>query len=175
MPVHAAIAHLAVIIAPLTAFVALAYALRPAARRGMRWPLVIGSALSIAAIVWTAEVGGDLLTALKAGAASRGTTLPAEVTTHAHGSDVLFLAVLALGSPSWLWSGGCSDRVARPPSPPPWLGSCSRSRPSRLWPPRPSSFSRRSAPSGSCIPIGSDKHVRTHSRRVLLREHPRRG
>ena len=97
MPAHAAIAHLAVIIAPLTAFVALAYALRPASRRGMRWPLVVGSVLSIAAIVWTSEVGGDLLAALKAGAASRGATLPAEVTTHAHGSDALFLAVVALG------------------------------------------------------------------------------
>jgi hypothetical protein len=97
MPVHAAIAHLAVIIAPLTAFVALAYALLPASRRGMRWPLVVGAMLSIAAVVWTSEVGGDLLTAMKAGAAARGTTLPAEVTTHAHGSDVLFLGVVALG------------------------------------------------------------------------------
>jgi hypothetical protein len=96
MPLHAAVAHLAVIIAPITAFVALAYALRPVSRRGMRWPLVVGSVASVASAVWAGLAGDSLYEALKHGAAAQGVTLPATVLAHAHGSDVLTLAVVAL-------------------------------------------------------------------------------
>jgi hypothetical protein len=96
MPLHAAVAHLAVIIAPLTAFVALAYALRPVSRRGMRWPLVVGSVGSVACTVWAGLAGDSLYEALKHGAAAQGVTLPSAVLAHAHGSDALTLAVVAL-------------------------------------------------------------------------------
>lgn len=96
MPVHAAVAHLAVIIAPLTAFVALAYALRPASRRGMRWPLVVGSVASVATALWAGAAGDSLYEALKHGAAAQGVTLPTTVLAHAHGSDLLTVAVVAL-------------------------------------------------------------------------------
>jgi hypothetical protein len=96
MPLHAAVAHLAVVIAPLTAFVALAYALRPASRRGMRWPLVVGSVASSVAALWAGVAGNSLYEALKLGAAAQGVTLPSAVLAHAHGSDLLTLAVVAL-------------------------------------------------------------------------------
>ena len=96
MPPHAAVAHLAVILAPLTAFVALAYALRPASRRGMRWPLVLGSVLSTGVVIWAALEGDTLIKALIAGAKAKGTTLPATVAAHAHGSDLLTLSVVGL-------------------------------------------------------------------------------
>ena len=41
MPLHVVIAHIAVIVAPLTALVALVYAVRPKARRALRWPLFL--------------------------------------------------------------------------------------------------------------------------------------
>lgn len=96
MPAHAAIAHLAVIVAPMTALIALVYALRPASRRGMRWPLIIGSLASVIAAFWAGAVGATLYDALASGASAQGATLPAAVLTHAHGSDTLTLAVVAL-------------------------------------------------------------------------------
>jgi hypothetical protein len=96
MPLHVVIAHLAVIVAPLTALVALTYAVRPPARRGMRWPLVLGAAVSITLTIWAADAGDTLWKSLKTAAEGRGTTLPPTVWAHAHGSDLFTVAVVAL-------------------------------------------------------------------------------
>lgn len=117
MPLHAAVAHLAVILAPLTAFVALAYALRPSSRAGMRWPLVVGSVLTAGVAVWAAMAGDDLYHALKTNVEAHGTTLPASVLTHAHGSDLLTglaaaLAVVALALVWWLLRPGRPSSLA---------------------------------------------------------------
>lgn len=60
IPLHPLVVHAAVVLAPLAAVVALAYAVRP----GWRWVLrhvVVGSALAAAASVWLAATTGDAL------------------------------------------------------------------------------------------------------------------
>jgi hypothetical protein len=96
MPLHVVIAHVAVIVVPLTALVALVYAVRPVARRVMRWPLVLGAAASATLTVLAADAGDALWKSLRTAADGRGTTLPPTVWAHAHGSDVFTVAVVAL-------------------------------------------------------------------------------
>lgn len=96
MPFHVVIAHIAVIVAPLTALIALVYAVRPAVRRGMRWPLVVGAAASVTLTVMAADAGETLWKSLKSAAEARSLTLPVTVWAHAHGSDVFTLSVVAL-------------------------------------------------------------------------------
>ena len=93
MPIHAAVGHLVVVLAPLTAVMAFGYAAVPGLRRGLRWPLIGGSASSLGLAVWAGEVGGDLLTELEAAA---GGSLPAQVGHHAKGSDALGVALAVL-------------------------------------------------------------------------------
>jgi hypothetical protein len=116
MPFHVVVAHLAVIVVPLTALVALAYAVRPAARRGMRWPLVVGGAASITLTIWAADAGDTLWKSLKAAAEARATALPPTVWAHAHGSDVftvsvVALAILVVGFVWWLLRPGRTQTV----------------------------------------------------------------
>ena len=93
MPVHAVVGHLVVILAPITALLAIVYAISSRSRSGLRWPLLIGAVLTAGLVVWAGEVGGDLLTRVTAQGA------PTEVTAaaaHAKGSDSLSVAVFAL-------------------------------------------------------------------------------
>lgn len=91
MPAHVVVGHLAVIVAPVAVLLALLYAVRPGARRSLRWPLVGATAATLGLVVWAGEVGGQLLDALEAGG-----TLPASVDQHAHGSDAMAVAAFVL-------------------------------------------------------------------------------
>jgi hypothetical protein len=93
MPIHVVAVHLVVVLAPLTAVLALVYAAWARSRRGLRWPLVITSSATAVLVAWAGEVGGPLLASVKAHGS------PAEIaaaTTHAKGSDRLALAAFAL-------------------------------------------------------------------------------
>lgn len=96
MPTHVLIAHLAVIVAPVAALIALVYAVRPSSRRGMRWPLVVSGVAAVAISFWASTQGSALYQELTARAAANGTELPAAVFAHGHGSDVLLVATFAL-------------------------------------------------------------------------------
>jgi hypothetical protein len=93
MPIHAVVGHLVVILAPITALLALVYAGRHRARPALRWPLVAGSVLTAALVVWAGEVGGTLLDRVK----EHGTVAEtAAATAHAKDSDTLALTVFVL-------------------------------------------------------------------------------
>lgn len=115
MPVHAIAGHLVVVVAPLAAIVALWYAARPASRRGLRWPLVASSTLTLGLVVWAAEAAKPLLASVKA----RGTA--GEVvaaTAHSKGTDSLALssAALFLTALVALWLLRRPDRTDGPAS-----------------------------------------------------------
>lgn len=97
MPVHAVAGHLVVVAAPVTAILALVYALGPPTRRALRWPLVLTGAVTAGLAVWAGEAGGDLLEQLRAAALAQGERLPAAVQHHAKGSDALTVAIVVLG------------------------------------------------------------------------------
>ena len=96
MPTHVLVAHLAVIVAPVAALIALVYAGRPASRRGMRWPLAVTGVAAVATSLWASTQGSALYQELTARAAANGAELPAAVFAHGHGSDVLLVATCAL-------------------------------------------------------------------------------
>jgi hypothetical protein len=86
MPIHAVVGHLVVILAPITALLALVYA-------GRHRALVAGSVLTAALVVWAGEVGGTLLDRVK----EHGTVAEtAAATAHAKDSDTLALTVFVL-------------------------------------------------------------------------------
>lgn len=97
MPPHAIAGHLTVIVAPLTAILALVYALRPSARAALRWPLVGVGTLTAGLAVWAEQVGVRLWEQLKEAARAGGQQLPAAVQQHAKGSDALAVAIFVLG------------------------------------------------------------------------------
>ncbi|WP_273651697.1 hypothetical protein [Cellulomonas fimi] len=97
MPAHAVAGHLVVIVAPLTALLALVYAAAPRTRTALRVPLVAVGAVTFALALWAGAAGGDLLDQLESAAAATGQPLPAEVRAHAKGSDALTVAVVVLG------------------------------------------------------------------------------
>jgi hypothetical protein len=115
MPVHAIAGHLVVVVAPLAAVVAIWYAVQPASRRALRWPLVASSTSAIALALWAGEAAKPLLTSVK----THGTA--AEVvaaTAHAKGADALALSLAGLVSAALvaLWLLRRPGRVAGPVS-----------------------------------------------------------
>jgi hypothetical protein len=96
MPVHVVAGHLVIIAAPISVLLALVYALRPASRAGMRWPLLVSTALSFALAVWAAIVGSDLYDQMKQTAAD-----PAQIAqayAHAEAGDLLTVSTLVLAA-----------------------------------------------------------------------------
>lgn len=93
MPIHAVIGHLAIILAPMAAVVALVYSVARRSRRGMRWPLVTTAGVTMALVVW-AEAAGDSLIAQVKAHGSPGEL--ADAMAHAKGSDDLATASFAL-------------------------------------------------------------------------------
>lgn len=93
MPVHAIAAHLVIVLAPMTAVLALVYASAPTARRRLRLPLVVATLVSAGLVTWAGEAGGTLLERVEAeGSASE----VAAATAHGKGSDALAVAVFVL-------------------------------------------------------------------------------
>lgn len=93
MPVHAIAGHLVVAVAPLAAIVALWCAVRPASRRGLRWPLVASSTVTVGLVVWAGEAAKPLLASVKA----HGTAVEVvAATAHGKGTDSLALSSAGL-------------------------------------------------------------------------------
>ncbi|GAA2216214.1 hypothetical protein GCM10009850_116830 [Nonomuraea monospora] len=96
MPVHALVGHLVLITAPLTALLAVVYAWRPAARRGMRTPLAMAAVLNLALATWAEGAGSALYDTLQTSARNAGGELPAAALDHAHQGDALTVASFVL-------------------------------------------------------------------------------
>lgn len=92
MPEHVLIAHIAVMVAPVAAVLAVLYAVAPSTRRTLRWPLVVTCVLAAILVIVAGTAGHALLEELKA------TASPAYEAAyrHAKNSDALTtVAVLA--------------------------------------------------------------------------------
>ncbi|SEU32736.1 hypothetical protein [Nonomuraea wenchangensis] len=96
MPPHAVAGHLVIVLAPLTALLALIYAWRPTSRSGTRLPLVVLAALDLALAVWAEQAGSTLYEELLASAKDAGHELPPTVLRHAHLGDALTVCSFAL-------------------------------------------------------------------------------
>lgn len=94
MPLHVVAGHLVIIAAPIAVLLALVYALRPAARAGMRWPLLVAAVLTFGLAAWAAVGGSDFYGELKAGAG--GPSEVARTYLHAKAGDLLTVATLVL-------------------------------------------------------------------------------
>ncbi len=60
LPMHALVVHAVVVLVPLAALIALAFAGRPGWRRALRWPLVVGALVSGVTAFVAAESGEAL-------------------------------------------------------------------------------------------------------------------
>ncbi|MEV4135116.1 hypothetical protein AB0J72_23450 [Dactylosporangium sp. NPDC049742] len=96
MPTHVVMGHLVVVTAPLAAVLALCYAWLPGVRSGMRWPLVVVSAVNAGLAYAAGTTGVRLLDDLRGRADAAGQALPPAVRAHTAQADALSLASLAL-------------------------------------------------------------------------------
>jgi hypothetical protein len=121
LPAHVLINHAAVVLTPLVALGAIAFALRPSWRWWLRWPLAASTAVALGAILATVHSGVILKQNL-------GSHLPPEIiATHEHRGHqlqvlmwvftaVVLVAVVSLGGPTALASGkGAREGVASRP------------------------------------------------------------
>ncbi|WP_435742239.1 DUF2231 domain-containing protein [Nocardioides sp. SYSU DS0663] len=90
LPLHALAVHAAVVLAPLAALLAVAYAVVPRWRDWLRWP-VVALAVPAAVAVWVAHLSGEALVE----ANQYGGPLLELVETHEERAEVFRLAVLA--------------------------------------------------------------------------------
>lgn len=60
LPMHALVVHAVVVLVPLSALVAIAFAVRPTWRHVLRWPLVVGGLVS-GVTAWVAAESGEAL------------------------------------------------------------------------------------------------------------------
>jgi hypothetical protein len=102
MPDHVLIAHIAIMVAPIAAVLAVVYAVAPSTRRALRWPLAVSCLLAAVLLIAAGTAGHALLDGLKQ------TASPAEYEAayrHAKNSDaVTTVAVLtALVAPLTGW------------------------------------------------------------------------
>src|SRR3954447_17487878 len=99
MPVHVVVGHLVIIAAPISVLVALVYALRPAARPGMRWPLLVSAGVSFGLAVWAEDAGSALFEQLELAPVTSGRTgEAAQAYPHAKAADLLSGASFVLAA-----------------------------------------------------------------------------
>ncbi|MCA0307242.1 MAG: hypothetical protein LCH87_07740 [Actinobacteria bacterium] len=119
MPIHVVVAHIAVILAPISALLALAYAIWPDARGRLRWPLLVATAAALTTVISAEVSGSSLYHSLDAAAKRSATALPRPVFAHAHGSGLLSLTVVGLAAlvAAFVWRllspGRTPDRAGR--------------------------------------------------------------
>lgn len=92
MPPHAIAGHLVAALTPLAALMSLAYALRPASRRGMRWPTLVAVLASAVACFVSASGGSKLYAQLKATVGDEA----ANASAYAHAKDADALTIVAI-------------------------------------------------------------------------------
>lgn len=115
LPLHPLVVHAVVVFAPLSALLALGYAVVPRWRWALRWPLVVSTALAVGSGVLAATSGDALLEAREALKA-----MPA-VGDHVEAGTLLRNVLLGFGgvvlAASWRLGGSSglvSGRGARP-------------------------------------------------------------
>jgi hypothetical protein len=119
LPVHALVVHAAVVFLPLTVLTALAFALVPAWRWVLRWPLLAGAVISLGA-AFVARQSGEALYAARYGDSGVG-----EVVIHSNRGHLLFwfvlvffvlavAAVFTLGGRTRITGGKDREGVAKP-------------------------------------------------------------
>src|SRR3954447_5929332 len=97
MPIHVVAGHLVIIAAPISVLVALVYALRPAARAGMRWPLLVSAVLSCGLAIWAEDAGSALYDRLEQAPVAPGRAAQvAQLYAHAKAADLLSVASFVL-------------------------------------------------------------------------------
>ncbi len=115
MPEHVVIAHVAIMVAPIAAVLAVVYAAAPSTRRALRWPLIVACLLAAVLLIVAGTAGHALLDEVRA------TGSPAVYEAayrHAKNSDaVTTVAVLAavvapLAGWRFLKPGAPSSRLA---------------------------------------------------------------
>ena len=105
MPTHVIAGHVAAVLAPLAAVMALVYALVPTSRRGMRLPTLVAALGSAAVCLWAAMAGSSLYTQLTATVGQAA----ARAAAHGHAEDgdsltiVAIALALSLGVGCWTW------------------------------------------------------------------------
>ncbi|GAB3415495.1 DUF2231 domain-containing protein [Flindersiella endophytica] len=118
LPVHALIVHAAVVFLPLTVLTALAFALVPAWRWVVRWPLLVGAVISLGSAFVARESGQELFK-------NFGDAPPESIVTHADRGLLLFwfvlvffvvavAAVFLLGGKTRIAGGKDREGVAKP-------------------------------------------------------------
>jgi hypothetical protein len=116
LPVHALVVHAAVVFLPLTVLVALAFALVPAWRWVLRWPLLVGAVISLGTAFVSRQSGRELYDSLGS---------PEFVNTHSDRGHLLFwfvlvffviavAAVFLLGGKTRISGGKDREGVAKP-------------------------------------------------------------
>jgi hypothetical protein len=118
LPLHVLVIHAAVVLIPLAALLAIAFAVRPQWRWLLRWPLLLGG-LGALAVAYVAKESGEAFVAavpdleqLVREHKDRGTLLLYATIAFA---AVCVLAFLLLGGPSPLTSGrGAKQTKSRP-------------------------------------------------------------
>jgi uncharacterized membrane protein len=93
LPAHALIIHFAVVLTPLLAAVAVAYALLPRWRANVAWAVVLLS-LAVPAAVFSARQSGESLKAARFGTAEG--EMAARISTHQSFATPLLMSVLGL-------------------------------------------------------------------------------
>lgn len=99
LPVHVLVVHAVVVLAPVSALLALAY-LVPRWRRAVRWPMVVTAVVAAAAAFVAKESGQHLRDAL--GPQLEGTAAGRVVASHERFGDRLFLALLVFAGLAFL-------------------------------------------------------------------------
>jgi hypothetical protein len=113
LPLHALVLHVAVLLGPVTALAAIAYAVLPGWRWLIRWPMV-ALAVATAGAVYVAKVSGEAL--LEGRASTFKPSEIAQIAVHEERGNqllwvalaflvVAFVAALTVGGPSTLASG----------------------------------------------------------------------
>lgn len=131
LPVHALVIHLVVVLAPLAALTAVAYAVRPGWRLALRWPTVVLAVVTGASSFVAAQSGKQLEHRLLPTAAARNSPAGRLILEHASAGSTMRLVglgfmVVTLAVVLWALPAAPSPRnVTDPPAPP-------RSRPVTL-------------------------------------------
>ena len=117
LPVHVLVIHAVVVLAPLAGLAAVLYAVRPAWRGVLRWPLLALAAVSAAGATVAAASGEELEGRLR-GLGIGGATLEA-IETHAERGELVrnvalvFVVLVAVATLRLLTPAGSSDGPAR--------------------------------------------------------------
>lgn len=93
LPIHPLVVHAVVVLAPLSALLAIVYAVKPAWRHGLRWPTVGLTAIAALSAVLATSSGDPLEARVNAGASPAARAL---VEQHAEAGDLAATTIYIL-------------------------------------------------------------------------------